>query len=98
MSTTNQNTTTMTVSQAESYYGNPKPQIKLHFPKGTNYHDVLAALDKLADDIESAIPAKERWIVTKDFDQDYGRVYLELGNVPPVEAERAMAFLHTVVG
>ena len=48
MSTTTKNTqATKTVSQGESRYGTPEPQIALRFPKGTSYRVVKAALHKL---------------------------------------------------
>ena len=41
MSTTTKNThATTTVSQGESRYGTPEPQIALRFPKGTSYRVV----------------------------------------------------------
>jgi acetylornithine deacetylase/succinyl-diaminopimelate desuccinylase-like protein len=49
MSTTTKNTqATKAVSQGESRYGTPEPQIALRFPKGTSYRVVKAALHKLA--------------------------------------------------
>lgn len=47
------------MSQGESRYGVPKPQITLHVPKGTSYRVVKAALHKLAADVELATPASE---------------------------------------
>ena len=59
MSTTMKNTlATKTVSQGESRYGTPEPQIALRFPKGTSYRVVKAALHKLAAEIELATPAE----------------------------------------
>jgi hypothetical protein len=71
MSTTTKNTlATKTVSQGESRYGTPEPQIALRFPKGTSYRVVKAALHKLAAEIELATPASERWCVnTEDFNE-----------------------------
>lgn len=47
MSTTTKNTlATKTVSQGESRYGTPEPQIAICFPKGTSYRVVKAALHK----------------------------------------------------
>ncbi len=64
MSTTTTNTlATKTVSQGESRYGTPEPQIALRFPKGTSYRVVKATLHKLAAEIELATPASERWCV-----------------------------------
>ncbi len=52
MRTTSQNTqTTKTVSQGESRFGSPEPQIALRFPKGASYRVVKAALHKLAADV-----------------------------------------------
>lgn len=99
MSTTTKNTqATKTVSQGESRYGNPEPQIALRFPKGTSFRVVKAALHKLAAEIELATPANESWLVqTEDFNES-GRVYLELCNATPAEAARGMALLKTLVG
>lgn len=99
MSTTTKNTqTTKTVSQSESRYGTPEPQIALRFPKGTSYRVVKAALHRLAADVELATPAGERWCVnTEDFNES-GRVYLELADATPAEAERAMGLLGNLVG
>ena len=61
MSTATKNTqATKTVSQGESRYGTPEPQIALRFPKGTSYRVVKAALHKLAAEIELATPAPGR--------------------------------------
>lgn len=94
MRTRSQNTqTTKTVSQGESRYGTPEPQIVLRFPKGTSYRVVKAALHKLAAEIELATPASERWCVnTEDFNES-GRVYLELADATPAEAARGMGML-----
>jgi hypothetical protein len=99
MSTTTKNTqTATTVSQGESRYGTPEPQLALRLPKGTSYRVVKAALHKLAAEIELATPASERWCVnTEDFN-DGGRVYLELADATPAEAERGMALLKKLVG
>lgn len=99
MSTTTKNMlATTTVSQGESRYGTPEPQIALRFPKGTNYRVVKAALHKLAADIELATPASERWCVNTEDYNESGRVYLELAEATPGEAERGMAMLKRVVG
>ena len=99
MRTTSQNTqTTKTVSQGESRYGTPEPQIALRFPKGTSYRVVKAALHKLAADVELATPERERWIVqTESFYDARGRVYLELADATPAEAERGMGMLKKLV-
>ncbi len=98
MSTTTKNTqATKTVSQGESRYGTPEPQIALRFPKGTSYRVVKAALHKLAANVELATPASERWCVnTEDFNES-GRVYLELADATPAEAARGMALLETAL-
>jgi hypothetical protein len=58
MSTLTKNTqATKTVSQCESRYGKPEPQIALRFPKGSSYRVVKAALHRLAAEIELATPA-----------------------------------------
>jgi hypothetical protein len=99
MSTTTKNTqATKTVSQGESRYGTPEPQIALRFPKGTSYRVVKAALHKLAAEIELATPASERWCVnTEDFNES-GRVYLELADAMPAEAARGIAVLRKLLG
>lgn len=99
MSTTTKSTqATKTVSQGESRYGTPEPQIALRFPKGTSYRVVKAALHKLAAEIELATPASERWCVnTEDFNES-GRVYLELADATPAEAARGMALITKLVG
>jgi hypothetical protein len=99
MSATTKNTqATKTVSQAESRYGTPEPQIALHFPKGTSYRVVKAALHRLAAEIELAMPASERWRVnTEDFNES-GRVYLELADATPAETARGMALITKLVG
>ena len=99
MSTTMKNTlATKTVSQGESRYGTPEPQIALRFPKGTSYRVVKAALHNLAADVELATPASERWCVNIEDFNESGRVYLELADATPAEAERGMALLKTLVG
>lgn len=98
MSTPSSITITKTVSQGESRYGTPEPQIALRFPKGTSYRVVKAELHKLAAEIELATPASERWCVnTEDFNE-IGRVYLELADATPAEAARGMAALTNLVG
>jgi hypothetical protein len=98
MRTTSQNTqTTKTVSQGESRYVTAEPQIEIRLPKGTNHRRVNAALHKLAADVELATPEKERWIAqTESFYDARGRVYLELADATPAEAERGMAVLTTL--
>ena len=99
MRTTSQNTqTTKTVSQGESRYGTPEPQIALRFPKGTSYRVVKAALHKLAADVELATPANERWCVNTEECNESGRVYLELADATPAEAARGTAMLTKLVG
>jgi hypothetical protein len=100
MRTTSQNTqTTKTVSQGESRYGTAEPQIEIRLPKGTNQRLVNAALHKLAADVELATPERERWIVqTESFYDARGRVYLELADATPAEAERGMAMLEKLAG
>ena len=56
-------------------------------------------LNNLAADVELATPERERWIVqTESFYAARGRVYLELADATPAEAERGMAMLKTLVG
>jgi len=99
MSTTkNTQAATTTVSQGESRYGTPEPQIALRFPKGTSYRVVKAALHKLAADVELATPANERWCVNTEEFNESGRVYLELADATPAEAARGTAMLTKLVG
>lgn len=86
------------MSQGESRYGTPEPQIALRFPKGTSYRVVKAALHWLAAEIELATPVSERWCVNTEDYNESGRVYLELADSTPGEAERGMALLKTLVG
>lgn len=98
MSTTTKNTlATKTVSQGESRYGTPEPQIALRFPNGTSYRVVKAALHKLAAEIELATPASESWCVNTEDCNESGRVYLELADATPAEAARGMALLETAL-
>lgn len=91
--------TTKTVSQGQSRYGTPEPQIDLRFPKGASHRLVSAALHELAAKVELATPERERWIVqTESFYDARGRVYLELSDATPSEADRALALLKTLVG
>ena len=89
---------TKTVSQGESRYGTPEPQIALRFPNGTNYRVAKAALHKLAAEIELATPANERWCVNTEDYNESGRVYLELADTTPAEATRGTALLTKLVG
>lgn len=89
---------TTTVSQGESRYRNPEPEIALRFPEGTSYRVVKAALHKLAADVELATPANERWCVTTEDFNESGRVYLELPDATPAQAARGMALLTKLVG
>ena len=100
MSTTTKSTQpTTTISQAESRFGNPEPQIALRFPKGTHHRIVKAALLKLAAELELATPASEGWGVNiEEYCDASGRVYLELADATPAEAERGMALLKSLVG
>ena len=100
MSTTTKNTqATKTVSQGESRYGTPEPQIEIRLPNGTSHRLVSAALHKLAADVELATPERERWIVqTESFYDARGRVYLELADATPAEAARGMAMLRKLAG
>ncbi|WP_223643760.1 hypothetical protein [Corallococcus sp. EGB] len=100
MSTTTKNTqATKTVSQGESRYGSPEPQIEIRLPKGTSHRFVSAALHKLAAKVELATPERERWVVqTESFYDARGRVYLELSDATPAEAERGMALLKKLLG
>ena len=90
--------TCLTVSQGESRYGTPEPQIALRFPKGTSYRVVKAALHKLAAEMELATPASERWCVNTEDESESGRVYLELAGATRAETARGMAMLTRLVG
>ena len=49
--------------------------------------------------VELATPERERWIVqTESFYDARGRVYLELADATPAEAERGMAMLKKLAG
>jgi len=89
---------TKSVSQGESRYGTPEPQIKLGLPKGTSHRVVKAALHKLAAEIELATPASERWCVNIEDFNESGRVYVELADATPAEAARGMALLTELLG
>lgn len=66
-----------------------EPQIEIRLPKGTSHRLVSAALHKFAAEVELATPERERWIVqTESFYDACGRVYLELADATPAEAER----------
>jgi len=68
-------------------------------PRGTHHRVVKAALLKLAADVELATPASEGWCVNiEEYTDASGRVYLELANATPEEAERGMAMLTKLVG
>jgi len=98
-STSETTETTKTVSQGQSRYGTPEPQIELRLPKGASHRLVSAALHELAAKVEMATPERERWIVqTESFYDARGRVYLELSDATPTEADRALALLKTLVG
>ena len=59
----------------------------------------VRARHKLAADVELATPERERWIVqTESFYDARGRVYLELADATPAEAQRGMALLNKLVG
>jgi len=88
---------TKAVSQGESRYGTPEPQIELRFPQKTSYRVVKAALHKLAADVELATPANERWCVNTEDYNESGRVYLELADATPAETTRGMALLKKLV-
>jgi hypothetical protein len=90
---------TMTISQRENQFGTPEPQIEICLGKGAHYRLVSATLHKLAADVEMATPVRENWIVqTESLHDGLGRVYLELANGTPAEAERGMAILKKLVG
>ena len=90
---------TMTISQRENQYGTPEPQIEICLGKGAHYRLVSATLHKLAADVEMATPVRENWIVqTESLHDGRGRVYLELADGTPAEAERGMAMLRKLVG
>lgn len=96
--TTKDTQSTNTVSQGESRYGTPQPQVALRFPSGTSFRVVKAALHKLAADVELATPASEGWCVNIEDSNESGRVYLELADATPSETARGMALLKTLVG
>jgi hypothetical protein len=90
---------TTTISQGEGEYGTPEPQLEIRFPKSAHHRQVSAAIHKLAAEVELATPEHERWIVeTETLYEGRGRVYLELADGTPAEAERGMAMLKKLVG
>ena len=59
----------------------------------------MAILAYLNVEVELATPERERWIVqTESFYDARARVYLELADATPAEAERGMAMLEKLVG
>ena len=89
---------TMTISQRENQYGIPEPQIEIRLVKCAHHRLVSATLHKLAADVEIATPVRENWIVQIERLHDgRGRVYLELADGTPAEAERGMAMLKKMV-
>jgi hypothetical protein len=85
---------TMTISQRENQYGTPEPQIEIRLAMGAHHRLVSATLHKLAANVEQATPVRENWIVQIERLHDgRGRVYLELADGTPTEAERGMAML-----
>ncbi|ABF88219.1 hypothetical protein MXAN_1822 [Myxococcus xanthus DK 1622] len=101
MATTSQQL--MMVGQRTARHGIPQPYIEVRFPKDTRQRTLDAALHRLYADIELATPESESWDVRIEqlpdvFSFSGGRVYLELAEGTPVEAERAMALLKRLVG
>jgi hypothetical protein len=90
---------TKTVSQGQSQYGIPQPQIEVQLPKGTSHRALNATIHELAAEIELATPAREGWIVqTEKLGPTRGRVYLELASARPAEVERGMEMLKALGG
>jgi hypothetical protein len=88
---------TMTVGQTKSRYGNPEPQVEVRMPKGSHHRRLNAALHLLAADAELATSTAERWVVqTETTSDERGRLYLELADATPAEAEQAMAMLRRI--
>ncbi len=90
------NKPTMTVSLAESPYGNPRPQIDLRFSPGTTHRQVRAATYTLAARAELATPGSESWVVETESGETQGRVWIELLDGDPNEVARAMKVLGEV--
>lgn len=93
----------MMVGQRTARYGIPQPYIEVRFPKDTRQRTLNAALHRLYADVELATPESEHWDVRIEQLPDVlifsgGRVYLELAEGTPGEAERAMAVLASLVG
>ncbi len=87
----------MTVGTGRSCYGTPEPQIELHLPQGAPYRRLVAALHRLAAEIELATPQGESWIVQmQETGDERGRVYLELADGDEAEATRGLALLRTI--
>ena len=92
-------TTTLTVTMSKSQYGCPQPQIEIWLPRAANHRALSAELHQLAAKVELATPAHERWVVeTGSIDRDSGRVYLELVDATPAEAQRGLAMLKQIAG
>lgn len=73
-------------------------RVEIRLTNGTIHRLVSAALHKLAADVELATPERERWIVqTESFCDARGRVYLELADATPTQAERGMALLRKLL-
>lgn len=85
----------------ESSCGTPQPTIRLRATKGAHRRGFMAFLHQVAAAVELAsIPGARGWIVQIAHDSNYtnipgecGRVYLELGDGTPAEAERGMQTL-----
>lgn len=99
MGTPGPNMTKKTASQGASRDGGPEPQIEVRLPRGASFRSVNVVLHELAVEVELFTPKGEHWIVQIENSYDgRGRVYLELADGTPGEAERAMAVLRKVVG
>ena len=50
------------MSQGESRYGSPEPQIEVRFTRGTHFRIAKVTIHKLAAEVELATPPSEQWL------------------------------------
>lgn len=82
----------------ESRYGTAQPRLEVEVPRDTHYRAIHTVLHRLAADVNAATPEREQWLVQIEVTSDIrGRVYLELSEASPAEAERGMALLRAVL-
>lgn len=91
---------TLTAGQGQSRWGStPEPEIEVRYPRGTHFRRLHVALHLIAAEVELATPAGERWCVqTEGTSDERGRVFLELSDGTPAEANRGLDLLRKVLG